>query len=96
MLDNSDAIGVPSQPAEAPAEERQLQEKQRLAASFRIFARRGFDEGAAGHITVRDPVAPDTFWVNPFGLHFSKIRVFPPPKEGQKRVVNSIFSKKPV
>jgi ribulose-5-phosphate 4-epimerase/fuculose-1-phosphate aldolase len=75
MLDNSDAIGVPSQPAEAPAEERQLQEKQRLAASFRIFARRGFDEGAAGHITVRDPVAPDTFWVNPFGLHFSKIRV---------------------
>ena len=75
MLDNSEAIGVPVEPPEVPAEERQLQEKQRLAASFRIFARRGFDEGAAGHITLRDPVAPDTFWVNPFGLHFSKIRV---------------------
>jgi len=75
MLDNSEAIGVPIEPPEVPAEERQLQEKQRLAASFRIFARRGFDEGAAGHITLRDPVAPDTFWVNPFGLHFSKIRV---------------------
>jgi len=75
MQDNSEAIGVPIEPPEVPAEERQLQEKQRLAASFRIFARRGFDEGAAGHITLRDPVAPDTFWVNPFGLHFSKIRV---------------------
>jgi len=69
MLDNSEAIGVPIEPPEVPAAERQLQEKQRLAASFRIFARRGFDEGAAGHITLRDPVAPDTFWVNPFGLH---------------------------
>ena len=28
----------------------------------------------AGHITVRDPEHPDTFWVNPFGMHFSMIR----------------------
>lgn len=75
MLDNTNSIGIPGSTGEATAQERQLQEKQRLAASFRIFARRGFDEGAAGHITVRDPVAPDTFWVNPFGLHFSKIRI---------------------
>ena len=75
MLDDSEAIGIPTEAPEVPAEERQLQEKQRLAASFRIFARRGFDEGAAGHITVRDPVDPETFWVNPFGLHFSKIRI---------------------
>jgi ribulose-5-phosphate 4-epimerase/fuculose-1-phosphate aldolase len=26
-----------------------------LAASYRLFARFGLDEGAAGHITVRDP-----------------------------------------
>lgn len=47
--------------------------KERLAAAFRIFAKHGFDEGVAGHITVRDPIDPDTFWVNPFGTHFSLI-----------------------
>jgi ribulose-5-phosphate 4-epimerase/fuculose-1-phosphate aldolase len=45
--------------------------KQRLAAAFRIFADYGYDEGAAGHITARDPERPDHFWVNPFGRHFS-------------------------
>lgn len=28
-----------------------------------------------GHITVRDPVLPDHFWMNPFGVHFSCITV---------------------
>lgn len=41
--------------------------KGRLAAAFRIFGKYGFDEGVAGHITLRDPVDPQTFWVNPFG-----------------------------
>lgn len=44
--------------------------KGRLAAAFRIFAKYGFDEGVAGHITLRDPVQPDCFWVNPFGRAF--------------------------
>lgn len=48
--------------------------KGRLAAAFRIFGRYGFDEGVAGHITVRDPVEPTTFWVNPFGVAFSLIK----------------------
>ncbi|KAF2641315.1 class II aldolase/adducin domain protein [Massarina eburnea CBS 473.64] len=47
--------------------------KHRLALAFRIFAKFGFAEGVAGHITVRDPVDPTSFWVNPFGLHFSLI-----------------------
>jgi len=47
--------------------------KGRLAAAFRIFGKYGFDEGVAGHITVRDPVEKDTFWVNPFGVAFSLI-----------------------
>ena len=34
----------------------------------------GFDEGVAGHITLRDPVDPSTFWVNPFGVAFSLIK----------------------
>lgn len=49
--------------------------KQRLAAAFRLFSKFGFDEGVAGHITARDPEFTDTFWVNPFGMHFSLIKV---------------------
>ncbi|PUU78253.1 class II aldolase/adducin N-terminal [Tuber borchii] len=49
--------------------------KERLAAGFRIFAKYGFDEGPAGHISLRDPINPDAFWVvNPFGLHFALIK----------------------
>ena len=49
--------------------------KQQLAAAFRLFAKFGFDEGVAGHITARDPEHHDHFWVNPFGLDFSLIKV---------------------
>jgi ribulose-5-phosphate 4-epimerase/fuculose-1-phosphate aldolase len=50
------------------------QRKQRLAAAFRLFARFGYDEGVAGHITARDPEHPECFWVNPFGMYFGHIR----------------------
>lgn len=59
---------------ETLAEER-LHLKQRLAGAFRIFSKLGFDEGVAGHITARDPEHKNTFWVNPFGVHFSQITV---------------------
>lgn len=62
----------------APAasfEEERLHRKQRLAATFRIFARYGFDMGLAGHVTARDPEFPDRFWINPLGQHFSQIKV---------------------
>jgi ribulose-5-phosphate 4-epimerase/fuculose-1-phosphate aldolase len=49
--------------------------KQRLAGAFRLFGHFGFDEGAAGHITVRDPERTDHFWVNPVGMNFKQIRV---------------------
>jgi ribulose-5-phosphate 4-epimerase/fuculose-1-phosphate aldolase len=52
-----------------------LHRKQRLAAAYRLFGRFGFDEGIAGHITARDPERLDHFWVNPFGMSFSHIRV---------------------
>ncbi|HVN51106.1 MAG TPA: class II aldolase/adducin family protein [Acidimicrobiales bacterium] len=48
--------------------------KQRLAAAFRLFAKFGFSEGVAGHITARDPEFPDRFWVNPFAIDFSLIK----------------------
>jgi ribulose-5-phosphate 4-epimerase/fuculose-1-phosphate aldolase len=65
---------LPSPPAFSSAEEERLHRKQRLAAGFRLFARYGFDEGMAGHITARDPARPDHFWVNPLGMAFGHIR----------------------
>jgi ribulose-5-phosphate 4-epimerase/fuculose-1-phosphate aldolase len=59
---------------DSPAEER-AHLKLRLAAAFRLFGRFGFGEGVAGHITARDPEHPDRFWVNPFGVDFTLIRV---------------------
>ncbi|KUL81387.1 hypothetical protein ZTR_09862 [Talaromyces verruculosus] len=53
--------------------EREYQ-KGRLALAFRIFAKLGFDEGVAGHITLRDPISPDCFWVNPFGVCWNFIK----------------------
>ena len=48
---------------------------ERLASAFRMFAHFGFDEGLAGHITLRDPEYKDHFWVNPFGVHFGQMKV---------------------
>jgi ribulose-5-phosphate 4-epimerase/fuculose-1-phosphate aldolase len=56
-------------------EEERQHRKERLAAAFRLFGKFGFDEGVAGHITARDPEHLDHFWVNPFGMSFSHIRV---------------------
>ncbi|KAI1085314.1 class II aldolase/adducin domain protein [Whalleya microplaca] len=56
-------------------EDERLYRKQHLAAAFRVFADRGFDEGVAGHISVRDPILTDHFWLNPLSMHFSLIKV---------------------
>jgi len=61
-------------PTFATAAEERRHRKVHLAGAFRLFARMGFDEGVAGHITVRDPERSHCFWVNPFGMHFSQIR----------------------
>ncbi|MDH6213489.1 class II aldolase/adducin family protein [Streptomyces pseudovenezuelae] len=61
--------------AQGGVEAERAHRKRQLAVAFRIFARYGYDEGIAGHITARDPEFPDRFWVNPYAVHFSKIRV---------------------
>jgi hypothetical protein len=48
---------------------------ERMAGAFRVIARKGFLEGTAGHISVRDPVEPETFWINPLAVHFALMRV---------------------
>ena len=66
---------TPPMPTFATVEQERVHRKQRLASAFRLFAKFGFSEGVAGHITVRDPERTDHFWVNPFGMHFGHIRV---------------------
>lgn len=48
--------------------------KQHMAGAFRVFARKGYTEGTAGHISLRDPVDPTTFWINPLAKHFGLIK----------------------
>ncbi len=70
-MDENISIGEP----EGSFDERRLHRKQRLAAAYRLFGKFGFDEGVAGHITVRDPERTDHFWVNPMGISFKQIKV---------------------
>jgi ribulose-5-phosphate 4-epimerase/fuculose-1-phosphate aldolase len=65
---------TPTPPTFTCIGEERLHRKQRLAAALRLFSRYGFDEGVAGHITARDPEYLDSFWVNPFGMHFSDVK----------------------
>jgi ribulose-5-phosphate 4-epimerase/fuculose-1-phosphate aldolase len=44
------------------------------AGAFRVFARKGFTEGMSGHISVRDPEHPHTFWTNPLSRHFGLLK----------------------
>lgn len=55
------ALKIRQYPKFDTLEEERLYRKQHLAAAFRIFADRGFDEGVAGHISVRDPILTDHF-----------------------------------
>jgi len=68
-------LKIRSYPNFESQEEHRLYRKQHLAAAFRVFADRGFDEGVAGHISVRDPILTDHFWLNPLSQHFSQISV---------------------
>ncbi len=65
---------LPTPPTFETVEDERAHRKAGLAAAFRMFSKAGLDEGVAGHVTVRDPEHPDTFWVNPFGMHFSMIK----------------------
>jgi ribulose-5-phosphate 4-epimerase/fuculose-1-phosphate aldolase len=56
-------------------EEVRKERKNKLSAALRLFGKFGFDEGVAGHITVRDPEHTDHFWVNPMGKSFKQMTV---------------------
>ena len=65
---------LPLPPTFDSVEDERANRKAKLAAAFRMFSKAGLDEGVAGHVTVRDPEFPDSYWVNPFGMHFSMIK----------------------
>ncbi|KAG2046698.1 class II aldolase/adducin domain-containing protein [Suillus hirtellus] len=65
---------IPAPPTFADPLEHRAFLKFRLAQAYRIFGKYGFDEGVAGHITVLDPIRPDCYWVNPWGIHFKLIQ----------------------
>ncbi|MFF3877247.1 class II aldolase/adducin family protein [Streptomyces sp. NPDC001978] len=69
-----DGASLPLPPTFDTVEAERQYLKEQLAAAFRIFGAFGFSEGVAGHITVRDPAEPHTFWVNPFGMNFTQIK----------------------
>ncbi|KAL1749262.1 class II aldolase/adducin N-terminal [Schizophyllum fasciatum] len=58
---------------EDPYEEREWV-KEHMAGALRYMGKMGYGEGVTGHITVKDPVLPDHYWMNPFGVHFSMMK----------------------
>ncbi|WP_268256946.1 class II aldolase/adducin family protein [Streptomyces glebosus] len=71
----TDQLHFAMPPTHATVEGERRYRKERLVAALRLFGRHGFEEGVAGHITVRDPEFPHCFWVNPFGMSFRHLRV---------------------
>jgi len=49
--------------------------KEQMAGAFRVFAKLGYANGASGHISLRDPVLSNCFWINPYAVHFGMIKV---------------------
>ncbi len=62
-------------PVAGSVQEERTERKRKLTAALRLFGKFGFDEGVAGHFTVRDPEHTDEFWVNPFGRSFKQMRM---------------------
>lgn len=61
-------------PTYSSPEAERLVRKQHLAAAYRALSLFGMDEGVAGHVSVRDSILTDHFWLNPYGVYFGHIR----------------------
>ncbi|KAL1877409.1 hypothetical protein Daus18300_002393 [Diaporthe australafricana] len=63
--------GIPKHPTFEPHRKWLLEQ---MALAFRVFARKDYTDGLAGHISVRDPENPHTFWTNPLAVHFGLLK----------------------
>jgi ribulose-5-phosphate 4-epimerase/fuculose-1-phosphate aldolase len=75
IIMNSDRADAMMGDQPQSVEDVRAERKRKLAAALRLFGKFGFDEGVAGHITVRDPGDTDHFWVNPMGKSFKQMTV---------------------
>ncbi|WP_327233671.1 class II aldolase/adducin family protein [Streptomyces sp. NBC_01317] len=75
LADTHTGLPLPTPPVFESVDDERRHHKQRLAAALRLFGKYGYGEGISGHISVRDPENEDQFWVNPFGVSFSKVKV---------------------
>ncbi|KAK2685760.1 hypothetical protein QWA68_015837 [Fusarium oxysporum] len=72
LISQGDCLpGIPRHPTFAAQRQWQLE---KMALAFRVFARLGYTDGMAGHISVRDPENPHTFWTNPLAVHFGMLK----------------------
>ncbi len=68
------SLDRPSAPTYSSTDAHRLHRKQQLAAACRVFAKLGFAERAAGHLSARDPDLPDHFWMTPLTVPFGRMR----------------------
>lgn len=78
MALNKDALSMGAVPYPVPKFDNPAEQRvwmlEHMAGALRVFSRKGYTEGTAGHISIRDPVDPETFWINPLAKHFGLIR----------------------
>jgi ribulose-5-phosphate 4-epimerase/fuculose-1-phosphate aldolase len=67
-------MAVPVIPTFSDLSSSRQYQKQHMAAAFRYLSKQGYDEGIAGHISLRDPEYPDQFWINPLVKAFSTMK----------------------
>lgn len=67
---------APSHANDANGDPAGLRERRKRTASaaFHLLASLHMNLGVSGHLSVRDPVRADCFWVNPFGVGYGAMR----------------------
>ncbi|KAB8253900.1 class II aldolase/adducin N-terminal [Aspergillus pseudonomiae] len=72
--DRNGTLKLPGIPVFTDLYEKRKWMKEHMAAAFRFFGKHGHGEGISGHISMRDPVLKDHFWMNPYAKHFSAMK----------------------
>ncbi|KAE8380021.1 class II aldolase/adducin N-terminal [Aspergillus bertholletiae] len=72
--DRKETLKLPGIPVFTDLYEKRKWMKEHMAAAFRFFGKHGHGEGISGHISMRDPVLEDHFWMNPYAKHFSAMK----------------------
>ncbi len=63
------------EPAFSDPHELRAHRRSRLALAYRVFAAHGWGSIGDGHITARDPLLPDHYWLARYGVPFGRVTV---------------------